>query len=270
MQVSFWSNYHQLGTTSNMVAIALFIALKYRLRILIAHNHFDRSTLESSFMDKSYIKHSLMDFSDTGIDALSRFIKFNKIGKDEISSYTTTILKNRLDLLIGTTITNKDIYQNSLKESIQLILQSAALYYDLVLIDTASGNNEVSKKIIDNSNLVVVNLSQNPNTIDNFLSNYSHYKEKALVLLGKYDANSRFNIKRIKRRYNLNHIHAIPYNIEFADACIESRAVDFFIKNLESDKNDIHNNFITGVEQAAQVILNILGIDESKMAWQVN
>ena len=133
MQVSFWSNYHQIGTTNNMIAVALFIALKYRLRILVAHNHFDRSTLESAFIDESYMEHSLMDFSDTGIDALSRFIKFNRIEKDEISSYTTTVLKNRLDLLIGTRNTNRNIYQNNLKETIRLILQSAALYYDLIL-----------------------------------------------------------------------------------------------------------------------------------------
>ena len=73
-----------------------------------------------------------MDLSDTGIDALSRFIKFNRIEKNEISSYTTTILKNRLDLLTGTRNKNRNIYQSSLKESIQLILRSAALYYDLV------------------------------------------------------------------------------------------------------------------------------------------
>ncbi|NLM10702.1 MAG: ParA family protein [Clostridiaceae bacterium] len=270
MQVSFWSNYHQIGTTNNMIAVALFIALKYRLRILVAHNHFDRSTLESAFIDESYMEHSLMDFSDTGIDALSRFIKFNRIEKDEISSYTTTVLKNRLDLLIGTRNTNRNIYQNNLKETIRLILQSAALYYDLIFIDTAPGNNEISETIIKNSNLVVVNLCQNPNTIENYLKDYSDYREKSLIILGKYDVNSRFNIKKIKKRFCLNNVYAIPYSTEFADACIESRVVDFFIKNLEADRNDIHNNFITGVRETAESILSVLGIADTRTARQVN
>lgn len=262
MQVSFWSNYHQIGTTDNLIAIALYTALKYRLRILIAHNHFDRSTLETAFIDRSYMEYSLIDLSETGIDALSRFVKFNRMEKDGISSYTTTVLKNRLDILTGTKITNRNIYQNSLRETIQLILQLAAEYYDLVFIDTAPGNNEISQIIIKNSDLLVVNLCQNPNIIENFLQNYAHYMEKAFVVLGKYDANSRFNIKRIKKRFNLKNIYSIPYNIEFADACIESRAVDFFIKNLDTDKNDLHNGFITSVAETAESILTVLGMNE--------
>lgn len=264
MQVSFWSNYHQLGTTDNLVAIALYMALKYRLRILLAHNHFDRSTLETAFIDKSYMEHSLMDFSETGIDALSRFIKFNKLEKNAISSYTTTVLKNRLDILTGTRNKNKSIYQNNLKETIGLILQSAVEYYDLVFIDTAPGDSEISQKIIRNSDLIVVNLCQNPIVIENFMENYADYLEKALIILGKYDVNSRFGIKRIRKHFNLKNVYAIPYNIEFADACIESRAVDYIIKNLETDKYDLHNGFIACVAEVAESILNTLGMNERK------
>lgn len=264
MQVSFWSNYHQTGTTNNMVAIALYMALKYRLRILMAHNHFDRSTLESAFIDKSYMDYGQMDLSDTGIDALIRFIKFNRTEKNEISSYTTTVLKNRLDLLTGTRNKNINIYQNNLKETIRLILKSAACFYDLVFIDTAPGNNEISQKIIGNSDLTVVNLSQNPNTIENFMESYGDYCEKAFFILGKYDPSSRFNIKKIKKRFNLTNVYAIPYNIEFADACIESRAVDFLIRNLETDKNDIHHYFITSVAEISESILNFLGMDRKR------
>lgn len=264
MQVSFWSNYHQQGTTNNMVATVLFIALKYRLRILMTHNHFDRSTLESAFIDTSYIKYSILDFSDTGIDALSRFIKSNKVQKDDISSYTTTILKGRLDLLVGTRGSNQDIYQNNLKETIPLILQAAGDYYDLVFIDTAPGNNEISQKIIENSDLVVINTNQNPKTIKVLLDNCDNNKEKLLFLLGQYDYNSRYNIKNLKRRFNIENICSIPYCVGFADACIDSKIVDFFIRNINIDKNDVYNCFFTGVEQTAQSILTILGINESK------
>ncbi|AGC68354.1 hypothetical protein Cst_c13630 [Thermoclostridium stercorarium subsp. stercorarium DSM 8532] len=269
MQVSFWSDYHQLGTTSNMIAVALYTALRYRIRILMAHNHFERSTLEPAFIDNSYLEYSLMDFSDTGIDALSRFIKFNKIEKDEIASYTTTVLKNRLDLLTGTRNTNMDIYQSNMKETIQLILKSAGVYYDLVFIDTAPGNNEISKKILENSDLTVVNLSQNPHAIESFLKNFGDYREKAFFIIGKYDPNSRFNIKKIKKRFNLNNIYAIPYDIEFADACVECRVIDFFIKNLKADKKDIHGYFIKSVAETAEAILNTLGVDEKYRAGEL-
>ena len=126
LQVSFWSNYHQIGTTYNMIATAVCTALEYRMRILLAHTHFDRSSLETAFMEKRYIRHELTDLSDTGIDALSRVLKFNKLEKDDVANYTTTILKSRLDLLICTRNTNRDIYMSNLKDAIQLILQSAS------------------------------------------------------------------------------------------------------------------------------------------------
>lgn len=251
-----------------MIAVALFTALKYHMRILMAHNHFDRSTLEPAFIDKSYMEHSLMDFSDTGIDALSRFIKFNRIEKNEVASYTTTVLKNRLDLLTGTRNGNAKIYQNNMKKTIQLILQSASVFYDLVFIDTAPGNNEISMRIIENSDLVVINLSQNPHTIENFLRNFTGCIEKTFIVIGKYDSNSRFNIKRIKRMFDLNRVYAIPYNTEFADACMECRVVDYFIKNIETEKDDIHNFFIKSVSEIAEAILTLLGINEKYRAGE--
>lgn len=268
MQVSFWSNSHQLGTTYNMAAVAVLAALEYRLRILMAHTHFDRSTLEAAFVEKRYMRSELTDLSDTGIDALSRSIKFNKLEKDEIASFSTTILKNRLDLLIGTRNTNREIYVNNLKNAIGLILQSATLYYDLVLIDTAPGKNEISSRILEQSDLILVNLSQNVHVLEDFLKAGEEFKDKMLILLGKYDENSRYNLKAIRKKFGVMQVQAIPYDIGFADACADSRVVDFFIKNLPVDKEDIHFPFIQGVRNTVEAILNRVGIDAAQKKIQ--
>jgi len=264
MQVSFWSNYHQVGTTCNMVAVSLMIALEHRMRILLAHNHFDKSTLEHAFIEKKYIRHELTDLSDTGIDALSRAIKFNKLEKDDISNYTTTILKNRLDLLIGTRNTNRDIYFNNIKDSINLILQSAGGFYDLVFVDTAPGMSEISLKILEKSDIVVINLNQSVYVIEDYLSNYLDLNENLFFILGKYDSNSKYNMKAIRKRFGITDIHAIPYDIGFADACSESRAVDFIMRNAEADDTDVHYPFINSVRETAEAILIRLGIDTAQ------
>jgi hypothetical protein len=90
MQLAFWSNYHQTGTTTNLVAISSMIVLEYRLKLLLAHNHFDRSALESSFIDREYIKNELTSLNDVGIDGLSSFIKYNKVDKENIKVYNNT------------------------------------------------------------------------------------------------------------------------------------------------------------------------------------
>lgn len=267
MQISFWSNFHQLGTTNNMIAIAVLTALEYRMQILMAHNHFNRSALEYAFVDRKHVLHELTDLSDTGIDALSRVIRFNKLEKNEITSYTTTILKNRLDLLSGTRNTNKEIYTSNLKDVIQLVLQSAVKYYDLVFVDTAPGKNDISNKILEKSDLVVVSLSQNVLVLEEFLSIYGDMKDKIMITLSRYDENSKYNLKAIKRRFGYFDIHVIPYNIGFADACSESRVVDFFLKNLQANKDDFHYSFIKAVREAAAAVLSHLGIDaEQKRA----
>lgn len=267
MQISFWSNFHQLGTTHNMIAVSVLAALEYRMRILMAHNHFNKSALEYAFVDKKYILHELTELSDTGIDALSRVIKFNKLEKNDIFSYTTTILKNRLDLLSGTQNTNKEIYTNNLKDVIQMVLQSAVKYYDLVFVDTASGDNDISKKITEKSDLIVVSLSQSVLVLEDFLTCFGDIKDKSMIILSRYDENSKYNLKAIKRRFGSFDVNLIPYNTGFADACCEGGAVDFFLKNLKADKDDYNYCFIKAVRETVESVLTHLGIDiEQKKA----
>lgn len=265
MQIAFWSIVHgQASTTSNLIAVSLMTALEYRMKLLVTQNHFERSTLESSLINKSYLKKSLTDLGDTGIDALSRFVKFNKVDKDSIVNYTTTILKNRFDLLIGTSNTNKELYFNNLGNVIQTIFDSAQEFYDILFVDVASGYNELSRKIVDKSDLVVVNLNQNVSVLDEFFSSHKDRLDRCVVLISMYDDNSRFNHKMLSRKYGLkNNIGLIPYCREFSDACNDGKAVDFFMRNLNADKDDNNYYFIKEVRNSVELILNKIGIDIS-------
>lgn len=262
MQIAFWSNYHQMGTTYDAIAVAVMTALEYRMKILITHNHFEKSALESSFLDRSYIRSELTDLSDTGLDALSKFIKYNKIDKENISSFTTTLIKNKLGLLMGTTNTNKELYIKDLNEVIDMILTSAKIYYDMIFVDVSSGTNELSSKILEHSDLIVVNLNQNYNVLEDFFTNFIHLKEKCLFLLGRYDKNSRFNMKAIQRKYSIKGKTAvIPYNIEFADACSEGKVIDFFLRNIKADKEDQNYYFIEEARKTVELILDKLNVN---------
>ncbi len=264
MQVAFWSNYHQTGTTCNLVAVSAMIILEYRLKVLMTHNHFDRSALETSFIDRDYVKNELSSLNDVGIDALSSFIKYNKVDKDNISRYTTTIIKNKLELLVGTSITNKDLYMKDINEVIDIILTHAKSYYDLIFVDVAPGQADTTKKIFEHSDLIVVNLNQNYNIIEDFFEKYSEYKDQCVFLLGKYDRNSRFNAKALQRKFGIkSNIGVVPYNIEFSDACCEAKAIDFIMRNLKAGKDDINYYFIQEVRKTVELILKKLNVDIS-------
>lgn len=263
MRIAFWSNVHgQTATTSNMISIALMTALEYRLKVLITHNHFEMSTLESSLIEMKYLNNEAIELSDNGIDALARFLKSSKLDKDNIVNYTTNILTKKLDMLMGTTHTHKDLYMNDLNNVINQILSLAQEFYDIVLIDVSSGKNELSNKILKNSDIIVVNLNQNINVLNEFFENYKEIMDKCIFLIGRYDSNSRINKKNIMRKYGLKkNISVIPYNIEFSDACSEGKAVDFFLKNVSAKKDDLNYYFLEEVRSAVKMILAHAGID---------
>lgn len=264
MQIAFWSNMHgQTTTTSNTVAVACSIALNYRLKILITHNHFEKSTLETSLLDKRYLNTELTELKDTGIDALSRFIRFNSVDKESILSYTTTLLKGRLDLLMGTKNANKELYLSDFNTMIEAILNSAKDYYDILFVDVTAGNNEMANKIITNSDMVVVNLNQNLYVLEDFFNNhFESLKNKCFFLISMYDKWSKYNLKNIQRKYKIKeNIGIIPYCRGFADACNDGKAIDFFLKNYKSNQKDIHYSFINETSKSARGLLLNLGID---------
>lgn len=262
MRVAFWSNEQGLsGTTSNTLAIALMIALNYRYKVLLTHAHFNKNTLEYSLLPKNYLRSELMDLSDHGIDALSRFIRFNKVQEEDFENYTTSLLRHRLDLLLGTKVTNRKIYDEEFAKVMKLILDSANNYYDLIFIDLPAGKSSINDMILSSSDMVIVNLNQSLFALDNYFDSPLK-QDNHLYLLGRYNKESRFNQSNIKRRYELKkNLNSILYNIEFADACSDGKAIDFFLKNLDCKKVDNNYIFMQNVLKAADDMLLELGLD---------
>lgn len=263
MLVTFWSNFHQSGTTSNLAALSIMIALEYRLKVLVTHNQFERSGLETTFLDRQYVKKELSQYRDVGLDALSGFVRYSNADKEGISTFTTTIIKNKLDLLVGTTFTNRELYVKELNEVIDSVLMAVKEAYDLVFFD-ASGEDELKEKIIRQSDLIVINLTQNYNALEHLFEQYGQIPGKKLYLLSRYDKDSRINTKNLQRRYGLKEkISVIPYNIQFSDACMEGRLVDFLMKNEMVDSEDDNFFLIKELKNTVTSILEALNVNIS-------
>lgn len=261
MLVTFWSNFHQSGTTSNAAALSVMIALEYRLRLLITHDQYERSGLETTFLDRQYVKNELKNSRDIGIDALSGFVRYNKPDKENILTFTTTLINKKLDMLPGTTITNKELYIRDMSDVIVNLLAAVNETYDLVMID-ASGENELNDIIIEQSNIIAVNLTQNYNALEHFFSRYGKLAERCVFILGRYDKDSRLNSQNIIRRYGLkDKLVTIPYNIEFSDACMNGKLIDFLMRNLKAGKDDVNYELISGLRSAAEFLLRKLNVN---------
>ena len=266
MQIAFWSpNHGQTGTTSAAVAIASMSALLYNFKILLAHSHFERSTLERCFVKEKVHQHEdLLDFSDNGLDALKRLAKNGRLSSGMVCDYTISLLANRrLDLLQGTK-TQKPIDTQETMLLLSQIFSVANKDYDLIMIDVPSGTHQkITHKIIEHSDLVVVCLNQNKALLDTYFNNPSYVSmlegKTVMYNIGMYNKDSRYTQKNLAKLYGMNNMMYIPYDIGFMDACNNSRILDFMMRHLTTNsKKNKHKHLLEALERNCEGMMKQL------------
>ncbi len=265
MQIVFWSpNHGQTGTTSAAVAMASMSALLYNFKILLAHSHFERSTLESCFIKEKVHQHEdFLDFSDNGLDALKRLAKNGRLASGMICDYTISLLANRrLDLLQGTK-TSKPMDAQETLNLLSQIFVVANRDYDLTMIDVPSGtHHKLTRKIIQHSDLVVVCLNQNKALLDAYFSNPSYTSmlgdKSVLYNIGMYNKDSRYTLKNLAKTYGMDNVMCIPYDVGFMDACNNSRVLDFIMRHLTINSKNKHKTLLQHLEKNSECMMKQL------------
>jgi hypothetical protein len=185
------------------------------------------------------------------------------------------LIKDKLDLLAGTSMTNKKVFYKVLNEVNENIFYNSSKYYDFIFSDATAGNN-YSLNILESADLIVVNLNQNIRIIKRFFESeiYLKYNKKCVYILGMYNDESRFTKSTLTRKFIFgedaiisktlgknNKIGIIPYNISFSDSVNGGKIIDYFLKNIEVEKKNINYYFFNEIGKSVEMILNYLGID---------
>lgn len=266
MQIAFWSNYHgQAGVTSNTIATAIYIAMNYDFKILLTHTQYSKSNMESAFFSDSENKSSI-NFDDIGIDSIERLCKSGKLSSNEFSSYTKTLIDNRLDILTGSSKCKKELFED-MSNSIIKILNCANEAYDLVLVDLNSGiENDITNKVLKQSDIIIVNLSQNERVIREYFNkkelNEVLKGKKTIIALGRYDFNSKCSSKYVKKIYNYkDDIYCIPHSSEFMDSNNNHSVLNFFLSNRKVKSNSSNYLFFKEIEMLSHNILENINTD---------
>ena len=267
--VSFWSTVEstQTSTTSTAVAVANAITSKRDVsyKTLLMQTHYNNFDMEASYynMDKMSSKGSL-DIADTGIDALDRLLRSNKLTPEIIPNYAKPIIKGRLELLYGTFKNDKDSYERVL-ETMPMMVDYSSQLYDLVFVDLNRGySNAAMTQILQKSDLIVLTMSQKWSVLKKLFKDVEDlkiFKEKPIIsVIGRYDRYSKYNTKNIARTFQYKKpIYCIPYNTQFFDACNEGKALEFFAENMNADiATDRNGFFISEVNKIADEILESL------------
>lgn len=255
--ITFKSNeIKETGQTLSVAAVATQMAIDHNYKILIVSTNFRDKTLEECFWEVG--KANPIVETDgkvatvgigAGVEGLMRVMASNKTSPEIVKNYSKIILRDRLDVLPSPETADYKDYE-VVAASYPEILQIANRYYDLVFVDLDKKMDEkYAQNIIEISDVVVVNLVQRLKNIDDFIAlreEEEFYKRNHIMLLiGRYDAFSKYNTKNITRYLREKKtVGAIPYNTLFFEACAEGKIIDFFLKLKNVDETDRNYVFI--------------------------
>lgn len=262
----------ETGKTMSLVAIATHMAIEYNNKILIISTTNKEGKLKSCyFEDKEVKKMRLGIFGNNqstidtgnGIEGIVRIARSNKLTPEMITNYTKVVFKDRLEVLLGIEKgKNDESNEREIAQEYVDLITIANMYYDKVFVDLDNNLEEqIRQQIIDRSDLVIVNTSQNYNSLKKLKENKEKSEllksPRSLILVGRYDKYSKYNAKNITRFLEeKNQVLTIPYNTLYFEATNEAGVPDLFLNLRKAiDSEDRNVIFIEEIKRASENII---------------
>ena len=262
----------ETGKSMSLVAIATYMAIEYNNKVLILSTTDKKDKIKSCFFEDKQVKKirlgifgenkSTLD-TESGIEGIAKIVRSNRLTPDMITNYTKVVFKDRLEILLGAERKEKqNTEQMKINEEYINVIATANNYYDKIFVDLDENITEdVREKIINMSDLVIVNSSQNYKSLEKLKQNKETNEllnlPKTLFLIGRYDKYSKYNSKNITRYLEeKNQVLTIPYNTLFFEALNEAGEPDLFLKFKKlNDTEDRNAIFIQEIKRASENIV---------------
>lgn len=266
----------ETGKTMSLVAIATYMSINYNNRILIISTTNKEDKINSCYFEDKQVKKVRLGIfgenkatleTESGIEGIAKIARSNKLKPEIITNYTKVVFKDRLEILLGAAKKEKKDEDNEdekkeIAEEYVDIINVASMYYDKVFVDLDNNlSEEIRAKIINRSDLVVVNTSQNYRSLkklkENKESNEILKLPKTLILIGRFDKYSKYNSKNVSRFLEeKNQVLTIPYNTLYFEATNEASVPQLFLNfKKRPDPDDRNTIFIEEVKRATENII---------------
>ena len=273
--ITFVNNIEEeTGKTMSLVAIATYMAINNNNKILIISTTNKEDKINACFFEEQQVKKmrtgilgnrtSAID-SESGIEGIAKIARSNKLTPELITNYTKVVFKDRLEIILGVDEIKKqtnDEENKDISEEYINLINVARMHYDKVFVDLDSNlSQEIRQKIVDSSELVIVNTSQNFNSLRKLKEKKDIsdllQSPRTLILVGRYDKYSKYNVKNVSRYLEeKNKVLTIPYNTLYFEATNEAGVPDLFLKFKKiSDSDDRNAVFVQEVKRASENII---------------
>ena len=207
---------------------------------------------------------------DTGVEGLVRILVSSKTNPEIVRNYSRTVLRDRLDILESPVLELFEDYQKLVVDYPE-ILKIANRFYDMVFVDLSMDlPEETQQEILAMSDVIVINFTQRLKSINSVMEARAeselHKRKGVLLLIGRYDAHSKYNVKNITRYMKeKKEVLVIPYNTLYFEASSEGTVVDYFLRMKRLDSADRNAIFIKNINEVVESIITRLHELQAKL-----
>lgn len=175
----------------------------------------------------------IYSYDDAGMDALLLRAETSDLTKEHYDECVTNLLEkeNMFDVVRPTS--KPDLYEMTDDGALKSILTNARAIYDYIYVlipaDKAKRHDLVTG--LTDEDIVIVPQGKDVGAVD--IGN-----GKTIILVKDYEADSRFDLGGMRKKYGAKKIYTIPHNVGFRDAVIQETLLDFILKNRKDIKGD--------------------------------
>lgn len=264
MKVAFFSNAAgRSAVTSNLACIAVMGALCHKRRMVLFENHYNVNSLEHAFFREDAmpsVREKEGYLCEEGLDGIMRGIHSGFMKPSMVRDSVLSVMKRQLYFLPGSHITDGAFFSHEFGRVMKPLFLMLEDFGENVFVDTGGANNDSTEMILDEADLVVANISQDPQSVSEFFAQHAGLLSKTVFLIGGYQKESRYNLDNLVRRYPIDkkNIGVIPYNVELHDAIQEGRLVAFLTRNYRNGRGENHGYFMSELRKAAALIFQTM------------
>lgn len=260
MKIAFWSPIRgRVGVTTNMTCIAAMTSIAGAGKTMLLENHYGLHNIGDIILAPEQIneiREQSRYYYKYGIEYVLKQLYTGENGADVIRQTAIPLLYTSMYYLPQSYIVNREVFNyefNLVREKLFHCLEETS---DFIFIDTETNQNLSSNSILSEADLIVVNLPQDPQIMDNFFDHYTSIREKGVFLIGEYQKEYAWNLRRICYRYHISRdrIGVIPYNMELEESLRQGRLLQFLNRNYYQASGRENDYFIRQTKKASMMV----------------
>lgn len=267
MKIVFWGASRGCGTTSNMAAVAGYLAVSRNHRVVCLQPKAGDGDMEAFFCPwdkKSVLREESAYYALEGMDYLIWQEQHHRLDAVALKESMVPLFDHRLYYLSGGSREKTRLYPEQTKELQRRILARIEEYAGLVFIDIGSGQDEFTSNMLRWADVAVVNFSGDGEELKQFFGSKFPCRKTVLYLLANDRFDQVYNCDNLHRIYRVERqrICSIPANPQFAHACERGKMEAYIKACCRGRRGSVRSEqFASGLRQTSNLIMEACGDD---------